>query len=644
MTDMAPDPNTAAMGANLTDWGASFRVWAPDANSVTVRGSFNAWSDQTMTQTVDGYWFAYVPGVKEGDQYKFYVSGKGTTGFKRDPYARSLTFNPSFPVCNCFVTHPQTFPWHDAGFRPRPFNELVLYQLHVGAFWSNDAQGQDQRAARPGRFLDLLFRVEYLSQLGVTTVQLLPIQEFSTPRSLGYNGVDLYSPEMDYSVPPGAPDFQYYLDKANALLAQHQLPPFQQSQLDCQTKQLMAVVDLFHVYGIAVIFDVVYNHAGGDFGDEGIYFLDRQKTGDNNRSLYFTDQGWAGGLVFAYWEGEVCQFLIDNAGFFIGEYHVDGFRFDEVTVIDSHGGWGFLQDLTDTLRYKKPQAILIAEYWADQTSVLRTRNNGGAGFDSVIASGLRQSLRGVISQAAGGKNASVTLDALKTDLYPAYGESWRAVQHLENQDVVRIDNTTDRQPRVARLSDSSDARSWYARSRSRVANGLLLTAPGIPMIFMGQEFLEDKYWSDSPNYFADSLIWWDGLNSDKAMQDHLRFMRELIQLRNGYRALCGDRINVFHVHNDNRVLAFHRWLDGTGEDVIVAFSLREETWWSYEVGLPISGDWLEVFNSDVYDNWVNPIVAGNGGRITAGGPPLHDFQTSTAIVIPANGFVVFAKV
>jgi 1,4-alpha-glucan branching enzyme len=640
---MPPDPNSAPMGANLTEWGATFRVWAPNANSVTVRGSFNGWSDQALARSADGYWFTFVPGVKEGDQYKFYVAGLGTTGYKRDPFARSLTFTPPFPVCNCFVTHPQTFPWHDGNFRPPPFNELVLYQLHVGAFWSQDAQGQDQRAKRPGRFLDLLFRVEYLSQLGVTAVQLLPIQEFSTLRSLGYNGVDLYSPDMDYSVPPGDPDFPHYLDKANALLAQRQLPPFQQSELDCQTKQLMAIVDLFHVYGIAVIFDVVYNHAGGDFGDEGIYFLDRQQPGDNNRSLYFTNEGWAGGLVFAYWEREVCQFLIDNAGFFFDEYHVDGFRFDEVTVIDSHGGWSFLQNLTDTLRYKKPQAILVAEYWADQRSVLRTRSDGGAGFDSVVASGLRQSIRGAISQSSGGKNSSVNLDAIKSDLYPAYGEAWRAVQHLENQDVVRIDNTTDRQPRVASLSDPSNARSWYARSRSRVANGLLLMAPGIPMLFMGQEFLEDKYWSDSPNYFANSLIWWDGLTSDKPMQDHLRFIRELIETRKRHGALTGDRINVFHVHNDNRVLAFHRWLDGAGQDVVVAASLREDTWWSYELGFPLAGDWLEVFNSDVYDGWVNPMVAGNAGRIHANGPPLHGFQASASIVIPANGFVIFTK-
>jgi 1,4-alpha-glucan branching enzyme len=640
---MAGDSSSVRMGANLTAAGATFRVWAPTAKTVSIRGTFNGWSDHFLTTSNDGYWFTTVPEVKEGDQYKFYVVGQGTTGDKRDPFARSLTFHPSFPICNCVVTQPATFPWHDANFQPKPFHELVVYQLHVGAFWSRDAQGRDQRAARPGRFLDLLFRLEYLSQLGINAVQLLPIQEFSTPRSLGYNGVDLYSPEMEYCVPPGDPDFQQYFDKANALLSQRQLPPFQQSDLDCQTKQLMALVDLFHLYGIAVIFDVVYNHAGGDFGDEGIYFLDRQPTGDNNRSLYFTDQGWAGGLVFAYWKREVCQFLIDNAGFFLDEYHVDGFRFDEVTVIDRQGGWNFLQNLTDTVRYKKPRAIQIAEYWADQRSVVRARVDDGAGFDSAVAAGLRQSIRGVIQQASGGRNAFVDLNPVANDLYPAYGQAWRAVQHLENHDVVRVDNTTDRQPRVASLSDPTNARSWYARSRSRVANGLLLTAPGIPMLFMGQEFMEDKYWSDSPNYFADSLIWWDGLDTDRAMQDHLRFVRELIQLRGRYRALCGDRINVFHVHNDNRVLAFHRWIEAAGEDLVLAVNLREDTWWSYQLGFPIPGKWIEVFNSDVYDGWVNPRVAGNGGEIDANGPPLHGFHASAAIVIPANGFVVFAR-
>ena len=420
------------------------------------------------------------------------------------------------------------------------------------------------------------------------------------------------------------------------------LPPFRQTDLDCQTKQLMAVIDLLHLYGIAVILDVVFNHAG-DFDDQCLFFLDRQQPGDNNRSLYFTSQDFSGGLVFAYWKREVRQFLIDNAGFFFDEYHVDGYRFDEVTAIDRFGGWSFLQDLTDTLRYRKPSAPLIAEYRADQSVVVRPHGAGGAGFNSVISSGLRLAVRGVIADAARGADARINLDAVARALYPPFGAGWRVVQQLENQDIVRIDNRSDRAPQIAALSNSTTARSWYARSRSRVANGLFLTTPGIPSLFMGQEFLEDKYWSDNPGYFDFTLIWWDGLSNNRAMQDFHRFTRELIGVRRKFRALRSNSINVFHVHDENRVLAFHRWIEGAGEDVVVVVGLREQTCYSYELGFPAGGGWREVFNSDVYDNWVNPITAGNGGGIVASGPPRHGMPCSANIVIPANAILVFAR-
>jgi 1,4-alpha-glucan branching enzyme len=630
------------MGANLAESGATFRVWDPTSTGVVVRGDFNGWTDQPLDEGPSGYWSKYVPGVKEGDEYKFFVTGLGSTGYKRDPFARELSLAPAWPNSNCIVTQPRSFPWHDAGYRPPAFNELVLYQLHVGAFYATDAQGHDVRRSRPGRFLDVLFQIEHLVALGVNAVQLMPVQEFATLRSLGYNGLDQFSPEMDYAVDPSAPDFPRYFDQANWLLTRHGLAPFHVADLEGQTKQLMALIDLLHLHGIAVILDVVYNHAGGGFDDESMWFHDREAPGDNNRSLYFTDQGWAGGLVYAYWKSEVRQFLIDNAGFFYDEYHVDGFRFDEVTVIDSHGGWSFLQDMTATLQYRKPQSILIAEYWADQSSVLRSRNDSGAGFDAVVASGLRGALRQTLSEVAGGRDAPVNLDRIAGALAPPFRAAWRTVQHLENQDIVRVDNTTDRAPRVPAAADPTNARSWYATSRSRVANGLLLTAPGIPMLFMGQEILEDKYWSDSPNYFADSLIWWDGLEVDRHMQDHLHFIRDLIGLRRSHAALTSDSIRVFHVHNDNRVLAFHRWIEGAGEDVVVVANFREETWFGYSLGFPRLGTWFEVFNSDFYENYPNPNAFGNQGRIVATGPPMHGFVQSAQVVLPANSILVFS--
>jgi len=120
-------------------------------------------------------------------------------------------------------------------------------------------------------------------------------------------------------------------------------------------------------------------------------------------------------------------------------------------------------------------------------------------------------------------------------------------------------------------------------------------------------------------------------------------MQDLIRLRWNQPALRGDNVNAFYVNGSDRVIGFHRWLEGSGQDVIVVATLAEATWYEYGIGFPYGGPWVEVFNSDVYDNWVNPIVAGNGGGISADGGPLHGFSASANIVIPANGFVVFAR-
>jgi 1,4-alpha-glucan branching enzyme len=162
------------------------------------------------------------------------------------------------------------------------------------------------------------------------------------------------------------------------------------------------------------------------------------------------------------------------------------------------------------------------------------------------------------------------------------------------------------------------------------------------MIFMGQEFLEDKQWNDNTD--PASLIDWTGLyHGDKSMVDFLRFTRELMWLRRRQPALRGEGCQVTHVHNGNRVLAFQRWVEGIGRDVMVVCTLAESTWYDYDIGFPGGGYWCEVFNSDVYDNWVNPNVAGNGGGAHADGPPLHGLPNSAAVTIPANGFVIFAR-
>ena len=165
------------------------------------------------------------------------------------------------------------------------------------------------------------------------------------------------------------------------------------------------------------------------------------------------------------------------------------------------------------------------------------------------------------------------------------------------------------------------------------------------MIFMGQEFLEDKYWTDWQGR-PELLIWWEGLEgSDKHMSDQHRFTRDLMWLRRKHPALRGEGLNVFHVHNDNRVIAIHRWLPNVGRDVVVVASLNERTFYDYgyRVGFPGGGHWNEVFNSDVYDQWFNPNAKGNAGGIIADGPAWDGMPTSAGITLPANSIVVFAR-
>ena len=615
--------------------GATFRVWAPRARVVYVCGDFNGWKQDASCQLSPiggGHWAGFISGLKDGDHYLFYIIGSGSSGYKRDPRARLLTFEPPSPNARCVLRDPSRFPWHVSGFRTPAFNDLIIYQLHVGTY--SISPGNDD-----GAFLDVALRVPYLASLGVTAIGLLPIQEFETKFSLGYNGADLYSPENQYGEAMEE-KLQTYVDQINSILNRAGQPGY--SGIDVlrgSDDQLRALIDVCHVYGMAVLFDVVYNHAGGDFDDSSLWFLDRMPKGNNDDSLYFTNRGWAGGLVFAYWNKDVRQFLIDNAKFLYEEYRIDGLRFDEVSVMDRFGGWETCQCLTDTLRAAKPEAIQIAEYWPVNEWVVKSTFAGGAGFDAAWHDALRNAVRNALGAASLGAAEGVNMDAIASAIqYSGLEGRCRAVHSVEDHDRVYI----GRDPRIARLADGSNSRSWFARSRSRVAMGLVLTSPGIPMIFMGQEFLEDKQWSDTPD--PANLISWAGLEGgDKIMGDFLQFTRELIGLRRSQPALRGEDCRVTHVHNDNRVLAFHRWVEGIGRDVMVVFNLADSNWYNYQIGFPGIGRWLEVFNSEVYDNWVNPTAAGNRGMVEASGPPMHGFASSAALTIPGNGFVVFAR-
>jgi 1,4-alpha-glucan branching enzyme len=636
------------MGATLTGGGATFRVWAPGATHAYIAlGDVAAYQprpqDELVVDPATGHWTGFVPGVTDGDHYRFYVVGAGGRAeLKRDPWARELEPGVALEDCDCIVRAREPYPWHDTGYQAPPFHELVVYQLHVGVFSARDANGNDIRYGRVARLLDVLDRIDYLVDLGVNAVQPLPLVEFHGPWSLGYNGTDLFSPETDYVVPSDG--LARYVDLVNALLAARGLPSVSREQLDGGVNQLKAFVDVCHAHGIAVLADVVYNHAGGDLDRHSLDYFDLPAAPAADNNLYFSSAEHAGGKVFDFRKAGVCSFLVENALMFLDEYRMDGLRFDQVTVIEENGGGSFCRDLTSTLRYRKPSAALIAEYWGDERGRAVAPAPDGMGFDLGYADGLRDAVRGVLAQAAGGADAPVDLGPLRRGLErPSdHPDAWRAYNCVENHDLV-LDADDHRKPRIAALAGGGDARSWYARSRARLATGLLLTAPGVPMLFMGQEFLEDKLWSDNPNA-GNRMIWWEGLEGlDPHMADFHRFVRDILGVRRRHPALRSEPVVGYPLDDRARVLAFQRWVPGVGRDVVVVASFAETTFHAgYALGFPRGGRWLEVLNSDHYDHFPNPGVAGNGGAVVADGPPMHGMPHSACITLPGNGLLVFA--
>ena len=664
---MTTDPQVSVdtpLGATPLESGTLFRTWAPRAREVHLvlganiaiveSNGFSPALGTLLEELADGTWGTFAPDVGDGDRYLYWVVGPvgGSVGFKRDPCARELATDPHFPNCPCLVREPLAYPWAVEHFEPPEFADTIIYQLHVGVFWAVDAAGVDQRS-QYGKFLDVIEKLPYLRELGVTTVQLLPIQEYNDDYALGYSGLDYYSPETTFQVQDST-EIQRRLPAINALFTAHGHAALTVNNLLGGSAQLKCLVDLCHVHGLSVIFDLVYNHAGGGFGDRSLYHYDRQQDdGDDAHSQYFSGN-FLDGKVFAYRVPEVRRFLIDNARFFLEEYRIDGVRYDEVSVIHDHsGGDDFCRQLTAELLPVRPRALHIAEYWRWDRALPVTARPWGLGFSAALDDRLRIAVRRALTAAAAGSNAFVDLDAVRDSLFtaPGFPAAWASVQSLENHDIVRwdYDALRAREERIAKLADYGNPESWYARSRSRVATGLLLTAPGIPMLFMGQEFLEDKPWHDDVAHWSEFLIWWGGLDGvDRARTDHLRFTRELVALRRRLPALRGSGLSTVFNHDVDRVLAFQRWVEGSGQDVIVVASFAEQTRYGYPLPMPMGGHFREVFNSDAYDSLpssggYNPNASGNPFGISADGPALAGKPTSAFITLPANSLLVFAR-
>lgn len=554
----------SGMGAVPYAGGVGFRVWAPNVDRVTVAGEFNNWSQTAhpLEHEDAGYWSADVPGAQPGQEYKFIIHEGSSMVWKNDPYARDVSTSKG----NSIIVEPK-FDWSPTNFSMPTWNELTIYEMHVGTF-------NDDLDPGLGTFRSIKARLPELQALGINAIQVMPAAEFPGDLSWGYNPAHPFAIESVFGTPKDFKDF----------------------------------VQTAHQFGIAVILDVVYNHFGPNDMDlwrftswhknhkGGIYFYNDRRD----------DTPW-GDTRPDYGRGEVRQYIRDNASMWLKDYRVDGLRFDATAFIrniygnnndpgnDLPDGWSLMQWLNDEVDSSQPWKITIAEDIRNNEWLTKGTGAGGAGFDTQWTHEFLEPVRQAMITP---KDSERNMFTIRDALYQRYGtDAFERVIFTESHDEVSRSLDTSQRPhkyRIPELIWRGHADSWFARKRSTLGAAMVFTAPGIPMIFQGQEFLEWGSWSDT------TPLDWSKKDKFKGIWD---LYQALIRLRrnwfNNTRGLRGQHVNVHHVNNADKVIAFHRWENGgPGDDVVVVLNFGNRSYNSYTLVFPKEGTWYVRFNSD----------------------------------------------
>ncbi len=538
----------APLGATPDPGGATFSVWAPSAKSVSLQGDFSSTALPMMrlTPRESGVFSVRVPAAKAGHRYRFLITAPdGTVLTRLDPYGRQVKDGQSVLV------DPATYAWASAPYVRPGKNTLVVYELHVGSF------NCPTDPARCG-FASLRDRLDHVSSLGVNVIELMPASSHGSTRGWGYNPHSYFAPHAPY----GTPD------------------------------DLRSLVDRAHALGISVVLDMVYNHYDG-WKKAPLYCFDGACS-DNSGVYFFTDPKYKStpwGPRFDYTRKEVADFIVDNVTFWRREYRIDGFRWDSVSNIRAMDGSGTVPGGIALLRRansdsrKIPGAFLIAEDLKGYGGVTDKIESGGLGFDTQWDAGFHWA----VAQAMSGADDNTrNIGAVRDALGGRYnGDPFQRVIYSESHDTVG--NTGTRLPSQI---DAGDPGSWAARKRSLLAAGLVLTAPGVPMLFAGQEFLSVGRFADPPA----PLDWSRAMGHSRIID----FYRDAIALRRNRAGttagLTGSNIDVFH-HNEAAKVLVYRRSDGAN-DVIVLCNFANRNYTRYDIGLPSGGTWKVRLNSD----------------------------------------------
>ena len=470
MTTTAPNGRRLPVGAEvLPTGGVHFRVWAPACNTVAVvlEGQESIHTDSPQVFALEsegnGYFSVLIESAKDGTLYRFKMNEENN--LYPDPVSR---YQPEGPHGPSQVVDPTKFQWTDQAWKGVSNEGRVLYEMHIGTFTH---QGVWQSAKR---------ELIELADLGITIIELMPINEFPGQFGWGYDGVNLFAPTHLYGSPN---DLREFINQAHAL-------------------------------GIAVILDVVYNHLGPDGNYLSVfsphYFTHR----------YITD--WGDAINF---DGEDCgpvrEYFIANAGYWIDEYHFDGLRVDATQNIYDSSRPHILSEITSQARKTAPhrQVYLIAENESQETKIVHPLEEEGYGFDALWNDDFHHTALVRLT----GRSESYYYDyrgsaqefvsAIKYGyLYQGQWYAWHKkprgtpslhlnpncfINFIQNHDQIA---NSAHGLRIHQLADPGNYRAMTA---------LTLLAPATPMLFQGQEFAASSpfyYFADHHEELADLVF------------------------------------------------------------------------------------------------------------------------------------------
>ncbi|MGH7218075.1 MAG: alpha-amylase family glycosyl hydrolase [Candidatus Microsaccharimonas sp.] len=535
--------------------GVNFAVWAPFAKSVSLLQWLEfEWGETPMESDNHGYWSIEDVQVEPGQMYKYRITTtKGEVLDRNDPYARQVTDSDT----GSSVIVASDFDWGDTEFVTIKKEAAVIYELHVGTFNKPDA-------STSGTFSTVAEKLEYLRDLGITHIELMPVTSMAMGHGWGYAPNYIFSIESAYGGRHG----------------------------------LLQLVKAAHELGIGIIVDVVYNHF---FHESDLWQYDGWSENNRGGIYFFNDERgdtpWGGRPD--YGRPEVRQFILDNITMWFAEYKVDGLRVDSTIYMRNSDGnndkpdldipeaWSLMAEATNLAHKINPHAIMIAEDNATNDGIVKSATSGGMGFDAQWEVGFPHVIRDALG-ITHNKDQSA-LQGVEYELGHTYtGDAFDKVIFGDSHDTAANG--------ASRLNESvtpGNAESLPARQRVLLASAVTLTAPGIPMLLQGQEFMQEGAFNE-----------WKMLEWEKTEQFEgiLLAHKHLIDLRRNRhgntRGLLGQYTAVIHRDDEHMVIAYHRKdKGGPNDDTVVIVNFGGTLHKEYALTFPYEGHWRVRLNS-----------------------------------------------